>query len=774
MGATSYLRGAEGAQAPGSPRSAAKNRESDVPEAKAELLKRVAAAQAARTSGDPAVIAAANQRLIALALRELGQLRLLEAAYPQSIELQQRALTYEDTPDLHVDLAIAELQAGRLDEALGESRKALNADAGNVRANIVQGRALMGKQQYGHAAEYLARAAEAAPTLENQYTLAVALLQSKDLASQAKAALVFQQMVKEFGDSGSLHVLFGRAYRDAQDMPDAVSEMQRAVVLDTRTPHAHYFLGLARLSLNEWKPTPEVHAEFEKEVEYFPKDFLANYMLGFLDSTERRYDESDRYLEKAKEINPLWPESWLYLGLNAYAQNNMPRAEEMLRKAIELTGNDEGRANYQVRRAYVDLGRILVNSGRAGESEVYLAKARSLQNKTMEDTQQSVSAMALAGGAGSAAAIMPISPKNETEAAPLMAGSTDPFAPVDAAVVAQSNLTDKERAAADAQEARLRAVLGLGFNDLATSEAVRKEYSEALGHYQEAEKWDASIEGLAKNLGVCAFRAGNYPEAIRGLRLALAQNSGDAPVRGMLGMSYFATDQFGDAVKAFAPLGLRGEQDSAVGYAWAASLVRLGELKPAAVVLAELEKDPLPNDTLVLVGQLWLEVGDYTRAAATFHRVLQADAAFLKAHYFAGQAYIHAEQWPEATAEFQAELAIAPGDLDAKFNLGFVDLQQSKTDDAKELFEQVIAANPDYANAQYELGKILLDRAQVAEAIGHLETAARLSPQTDYIHYQLQAAYRKASRTADADRELNIYKELKAQKREKAASQVPM
>ena len=74
---------------------------------------------------------------------------------------------------------------------------------------------------------------------------------------------------------------------------------------------------------------------------------------------------------------------------------------------------------YQIRRAYVDLGRILANSGRTEESEVFITKARALQNKVLEQSQQNVAAMALAGGVGSAAAIVPINPKSETEAAPL-------------------------------------------------------------------------------------------------------------------------------------------------------------------------------------------------------------------------------------------------------------------------------------------------------------------------------------------------------------------
>jgi hypothetical protein len=49
--------------------------------------------------------------------------------------------------------------------------------------------------------------------------------------------------------------------------------------------------------------------------------------------------------------------------------------------------------------------------------------------------------------------------------------------------------------------------------------------------------------------------------------------------------------------------------------------------------------------------------------------------------------------------------------------------------------------------------------------------AARLVPQNDFVHYQLQAAYRKASRTEDADRELEVYKDLKAKNREKTLPQ---
>jgi tetratricopeptide (TPR) repeat protein len=490
--------------------------------------------------------------------------------------------------------------------------------------------------------------------------------------------------------------------------------------------------------------------------------------MGFLAAAERDYEVSDRYLKIATDLGPQWPEPWLYMGLNAYAQSDMKGAEEYFRKAIVLTGKEEARSNYQIRRAYVDLARILTSSGRTEEAETYVAKARELQNKTMEQSQQNVAAVAAADGALSTAAIVPINPQSESRSEPLLGANADPFARADASAIARANLTKEQKAAADVQENRLRSVLALSFNDLATSEAVRGEYLAALGHYQEAERWDPRIPGLAKNLGLSAFRVNNYPESIRGFSRALEESPTETSVRAMLGMAYFGSDKYAEAAQTFSALGQRGMQDATVGYAWANALAQAGELKKAGEVLAEFEKGDRSNDTLLLVGQLWVQIGDYGRAVSTLHRVSQSDPKLPKAHYFAGQADIRWEHWAEAAGEFQAELTLVPSDADAKYNLGFVYLQESKTEEAAALFQQVVAAHPEHANAQYQMGKILMDRGNLKDAVEHLEIATRLSPQSDYMHYQLQAAYRKEARISDADRELEIYKDLKAKQRERA------
>lgn len=742
--------------------------------AAAELQKRLDRAQSAKASGDPAQVAHANELVIALALREIGQVRLLESAYGQAAELYTHSLNFENIPDTRVDLALAQLQAGQADKGIEEVDQALLDDPNNVRAFQVLARAWAVKNDNPRASKALARVAELSPSIEHYYSLAISLLASKDPADRPRAIAAFGQMTRLAGDSGSLHVMFGRAYRDAGDMPAAIHEFETAIKLDTRTPHAHYFLGLAHLAANEWVATPVVRAEFLKELEFFPRDYLANYMLGFLDSAERKYEEADKYLKMATTLNPEAPEPWLYLGLNTYAQNDMAQAEEYFRKAILLTGADDARSNYQIRRAYIDLGRILSKSGRKEEATKYLDKARELQNKVLQTSQQGMASHFLEEGADVAAAsaiVMPPIGEGTAEITP--AEYVDPFAQVDPAILARANLTEELKKEAASQEQQLRAVLAQSFSDLATSDAIRKDYAAALGHYQDAEHWDPAVPGLMRNLGVAAFRTQNYPEAVRGLSVHLASRPEDTAARAMLGMAYFAEEKYKEAAQTFEPLGKRGMQDSAVGYTWAASLTKMGALPQASEVLAEFEKEERQTETLMLVGQLWIEMEDYARAVATFHRALEKDPTLPKAHYFAGQAYIRWQHWEEAAKEFQAELAGVPEDAEARYNLGFVYLQQSRVPDAAKLFQEVIAERPEHANAQYEYGKILLDRGELENAIRHLEIAARLSPQTDYVHYQLQSAYRKVGKAADADRELEIYKKIKAKKRDRAGTSIP-
>jgi tetratricopeptide (TPR) repeat protein len=533
-----------------------------------ELQRRVEAAQAARQSQDAAAIALANRKLIAIALREMAQLRLLETAYPESIELYRHSLDFEDIPDTRVDLAIADLDANKLEDALAQTNQVLASDPKNARAWNVQGKVWIQKQDANKAAESLEHSVEIHPDVEAAYSLGIAFLMAKQ---KAKADAVFQQLLEWLGDSGPLRVLIARAYRDENFMEETISNLKRAIILDPKTPHAHYFLGLSYLIVHEWAPSPEARTEFLAEVQLNPRDYLSNYFLGVMASIERQLDESDRYLKRAAAISPDSPEAWLYLGLNAYTRKDNKQAEVLLRKAITLAGDQVSEAHYLIRRGYFVLGRILLASGKKDEAEVYLRKARQLQILASEAKSKSTMGED---------EVTPVPEKEQNVSLP--EGAADnPMAQVDASTLAHANLTPQQNAEASAEEKRVRAILGAGFNDLATSEAIQGQFDLALDHYHEAERWDPAVQDLLRNIGFAAFRKNDYAETVRALSQVVAANPADTAARTELGMAYYATEAYSNAAHTIAPLGESAMHNPELSYAWAASLNKLGEKKEA-------------------------------------------------------------------------------------------------------------------------------------------------------------------------------------------------
>jgi tetratricopeptide (TPR) repeat protein len=724
------------------------------------LQTRLNAVEAAKHSGNPDEIATASKALIALGLRQIAGLRLLQSAFPDAAELYKRSLDFEDLPDTHVDLAIVYMRAKQPDNALTEAGKAIFSDAGNARGWHVQGKTWMMKKDYRRAAESLARSISILPDLDAAYALGISFLQ---LHEKEKAAAVFGQMIDVAGDRASLHVLFGRAYRDADQLDDAVREFKRAIAMDAKSSHAHYFLGLAYLIHNEWVPTPEARRELLDEISVNPKDFFGNYFMGVITSGEKNYAESDRYLKIAAEAKPDWPEPWLYLGLNAYGRGENDRAEELLNRAVELTGPDEGRNNYQIRRAYYVLGRLLSAKAKKTEAAAAMRRSREMEAKTLAESHQKVAAM----GGSSAIAAQSIDSTDDDSLGGRVFTIRDPAAPLDADVLKRANMTEAEKEQAKIREQQLRTVLASSFNDLGTSEARRQQYELALAHFHEAERWDPKLPGLMRNTGIAAVRLAKYPEAARALRQAITETPEDNMARSMLGLSLFMTEQHAEAVQIFAPIADFIKNDPGMAYAWASSLVKVNDTKQASAVLEGLEKQQLSPDTLLLMGQTWAEMGDNTHALSTFRKAVAQNPSLTNAHYYSGLALIHLDRPQDAAKEFEAELAIDPKHSEAQYHLAFALLQQSRTAEAKTILNNVVAAHPNHAEAQYQLGKILLDEGKAADAIAHLETAERLSPQKDYVHYQLQAAYRKESRLADAERELKIYRDIKARNRER-------
>jgi len=328
-----------------------------------------------------------------------------------------------------------------------------------------------------------------------------------------------------------------------------------------------------------------------------------------------------------------------------------------------------------------------------------------------------------------------------------------------------ANATPEQLKSAKAEERKLSTTLAGALNDLGTTEARQQKFDLALAHFHEAERWRADTPGLMRNIGMAAVRVSDYAEAVRALRLVVAASPRDQVARSLLGTALFSTQNFADAVKAFTPLGDSALREPELAYEWADSLIQTTQFPQAIMLLDKLEKQPLPPETIVLIAQAWSQMGNYPRAVESCHKALQLDPKLAQAYFIAGMAQIRSDHPADAVSEFRSQLELDPDNKDAEYHLAFALLQLSRSDEAVALLRAVLARDPNHAQANYELGRELLNEGKKEEAIKYLEAAARLNPQLDAVHYQLQSAYRSVGRKDDADRELKIYREMKAKNR---------
>jgi tetratricopeptide (TPR) repeat protein len=672
-----------------------------------ELPARMQAVGTAQQTGDPAKIAAANREVIAVGLRAMAELKMAQGNTKQAIDLYNRSLTFDDSSKAHLALALAYMTAHRTDEAMLQVEPITKSDPNNGDAWNIQGKLLMDKRSYGPAAESLARSLELQGNPFVAYALATAYLK---LGDTAKAQAIFKEITDAASDSASVHIMIGRAYQNADKVDDAAREFNRAAELDAKGSRAHYFLGLLYLSQNEWVATPQAREQFAEEVKINPKDFFGNFFLGYVDNADKQYDDSDRYLKIAALDKPDWPEPYLYMGLNAFAQRRLPQAEELLRKAIQLTGDDNARNNYQIRRAYYVLGRICYQTERKEEASKY-TKIFSEMQATTEDISRANSPVSKTMGTmGSGMAATPSVPTSAVIDPVAQPGETAP------------QLTAQQKADVATAEQQLSVILGDAYNDLGTAQARQKHYADALANFQQAELWNPAVPHLMRNVGFAAFRANQYKEAARALKVAEQQDPSDRMIPPMLAMSLFSSDQFGEAAKSFDQLGEAAYSDPRVAYAYATSLARSNQQAKAVGVVDRMSQQSTSPEGLLLLGQAYSEIGNQPQALATFQKALAGNPSLARAHYYAGMAQLRAKQPAPAVTEFEAELKLNPND----------------------------------AEAQYQLGKTQLEQGKAKEALPHLESAAKLNPNLQGLHEQLAAAYRKLGRTADADREAKL------------------
>lgn len=298
--------------------------------------------------------------------------------------------------------------------------------------------------------------------------------------------------------------------------------------------------------------------------------------------------------------------------------------------------------------------------------------------------------------------------------------------------------------------------LGAAFVDLGEVFIEKREYAAAISPLKHALELNPNIEGahqllgyalLAQGypaeaiphlekahdedtLGIALLDAGRLPEALTVLQKAVARNPDDPDLLYYFGRaSGLLSKQAFDTLEAHFPDSARAHQMMAQNYA----------------VLRE-----LPS------------------AEREFNEALRLRPQTAGLHLELGYLYARAQQWDKAEEQFRLETELQPGNAEAAYRLGEAEMQLGKFHEAHASLAQSDKIKQDMPETLYLLGKAASldgdDALAIKSWLGLLkiENNTELAGQT---HFALAGIYRKQGKAADADHEMELFRQIQTNTR---------
>lgn len=185
----------------------------------------------------------------------------------------------------------------------------------------------------------------------------------------------------------------------------------------------------------------------------------------------------------------------------------------------------------------------------------------------------------------------------------------------------------------------------------------------------------------------------------------------------------------------------------------------------AAESLALLSKDGNVARVHQILAQAAVAQDDFPGAIKEYKLAIEADPRIPGIHYELGRTILTNSQdeaaLDEAKREFETELAASPSDAASEYELGEVFRLMRRTADAQARYQRALQLQHNFAPAHIALGNLLSIEGNKEEALAHFQEAVKENPQDEAAHYELARALRAAGRIPEANAEMNLFLKLK-------------
>jgi tetratricopeptide (TPR) repeat protein len=294
-------------------------------------------------------------------------------------------------------------------------------------------------------------------------------------------------------------------------------------------------------------------------------------------------------------------------------------------------------------------------------------------------------------------------------------------------------------------------------------EARRGSYSVAIEDYRKAIEQAPSMQGLQMNLGLAYFKTNQFADAIKAFSIALKQERPGSPAASrlviLLGMAHYAKGDYLLAIPYLQKAAKDDSQSLPLRLALAHSCMWSKQydcvMKVDKEILA-LDADSAEAD--ILAGEALDEKGDDAGAIEQFRNAVEADPEQPRVHFGLGYLLWKQHNFEEAVKEFQAALRNDPGDQRARAYLGdsLVELNQYQT--AQPELEMAVrdSSVATMAMIHSDLGVVYTEAGRNDMAANELLQAIALDPKKVSPHWRLGRLYRSMGRKEEAEAEFAI------------------
>jgi tetratricopeptide (TPR) repeat protein len=295
--------------------------------------------------------------------------------------------------------------------------------------------------------------------------------------------------------------------------------------------------------------------------------------------------------------------------------------------------------------------------------------------------------------------------------------------------------------------------------------------------YETAERMFLSIQAtypdpaaVNYNLALAQFSGKHYPECEKTLLASIEYGHGTPESYALLGWTYDKLDRLPAMLKAF-------EKAINLEPSNPAHLIDLGDAlaekknygTALEVAKEAVKRFPSSSAAQSLKGSVELKMYLLTEALKSYSKAVELDSNSPRAALGLALTQWNMDRNDEAAKSFEAGVRKFPNDgfFLLKYALFLLNAPGERDAEAhariKSLLKNSDELDGSNAETHFQLGNLAMKENKLEEALTELQTAARLDPELAKIHLVLARVYRRAGREADAEKETELHRKLKAE-----------